>query len=70
MDTSSLFAGLVWGSVGLGYFIFGKKQGSMVPMFGGIAMMALSYFVSSALILSLVCIGLIVAIYLLLKWGY
>ena len=42
----------------------------MVPMFGGIAMMALSYFVSSALILSLVCIGLIVAIYLLLKWGY
>ena len=26
-----LFASLIWGSIGLGYFIYGKKQGSWVP---------------------------------------
>ena len=69
-STSFLFASLVWGSVGLGYFIYGKKQGSWVPMIGGVLMMAASYFFSSALLMSLVCVALVAAIYFLLKRGY
>ncbi len=69
-NASFLFASLIWGSVGFGYFIYGKKQGSWVPMIGGVLMMAASYFVGSALLMSLVSVVLIVAVYLLLKRGY
>jgi hypothetical protein len=69
-NANFLFASLVWGSVGMGYFIYGKKQSSWAPMVGGVLMMAASYFVGSALLMSLVCVGLIVGIYVLLKQGY
>ena len=39
---SSLFASLIWGSVGLGIFIYGKKQQSMVPLFGGLLVMGVT----------------------------
>ncbi len=68
-NASFLFASLIWGSVGFGYFIYGKKQGSWVPMVGGIAMIAISYF-TTALIMSLLSIGIIVAVWALLKEGY
>jgi hypothetical protein len=69
-NASFLFASLVWGSVGLGYFIYGKKQGSWPPMIGGVIMMGASYFVGSALLMSLVSVGIIVAVYVLLRRGY
>ena len=69
-NTHFLFASLIWGSVGVGYFIYGKRQRSWLPMVGGVAMIGVSYFVGSALLMSLICVGLIVAIYLLLKSGY
>jgi hypothetical protein len=66
---NTLFASLFWGSIGLGFSIYGKKQGAMVPLFGGVALMAVSYFISSALYMSLVCGGLLAAIIWLRKWG-
>ena len=70
LDAHFLFASLIWGSIGVGYFIYGKKQGSWLPMTGGLLMIMVSYFVGSALLMSLVCIGVIVAVYLLLKRGF
>ena len=70
VSTNFLFASLVWGSVGVGYFIYGKKQSSWPPMVGGVLMIALSYFIGSALLMSLICIGLVVGVYLLVKQGY
>jgi hypothetical protein len=69
-SVSFLFASLLWGSVGLGYFIYGKKQQSVSPMVGGILMMIVSYFIASALLMSLICILVIVAVYGLLRRGY
>lgn len=69
-NPSFLFASLIWGSIGVGYFIYGKKQQSFIPMIGGILMIVVSYFVGSALLMSLICILLIVAVYVLLKRGY
>ena len=69
-NSNTLFASLIWGSVGMAYFIYGKKQSAWVPMVGGVLMIAVSYFVSSALIMSLICGVIIAAIYLLLKYGY
>ncbi len=69
-SASFLFASLVWGSVGLGYFIYGKKQQSLCPMVGGVLMMVASYFIGSALLMSLTCLGIAGAVYYLVKRGY
>ncbi|MGA2659436.1 MAG: hypothetical protein ABSH34_18175 [Verrucomicrobiota bacterium] len=69
-SASFLFASLFWGSIGVGYFIYGKKQGSWLPMVGGAAMVAASYFIGSALLMSLLCAGVVAAVYSLLRRGY
>lgn len=69
-DASFLFASLLWGSIGVGYWIYGKKQREMMPMIGGAAMVGVSYFVSSWLGMSLLCLALMVAVHLLVKRGY
>jgi hypothetical protein len=69
-NANFLFASLIWGSVGVGYFIYGKKQRSSVPMIGGIVMIAVSYLIGSALLMSLLSMGIILGIYVLWKRGY
>jgi uncharacterized membrane protein YdcZ (DUF606 family) len=69
-DSSFLFASLLWGSVGVGYWIYGKKQREMMPMIGGAAMIGISYLVSSWLLMSLLGLALMVAVYLLMKRSY
>ena len=46
--------GMVWGSIGLGFFIYGKRQGRIVPLLVGIALSVLPFLVTdeSALIAS------------------
>lgn len=67
LNTNFLLASLVWGSVGVGYFIYGKKQQEIAPLAGGLAMIAVSYFVGSALLMSLISIGIIVAVYFIVR---
>jgi hypothetical protein len=69
-DTSFLLASLLWGSIGVGYFIYGKKQGNMVSLGGGVVMIGVSYVVSSWLLMSLLCLALMGAVYWLVKHGY
>lgn len=67
ISSSMLIASLIWGTIGSGFALYGWRQKDMVPLFGGIALMALSYFIESALIMSLVSVVLIVAIFWLRK---
>ena len=69
-DTNFLLASLLWGSIGTGYFIYGKKQGAAIPLIGGLALVGISYFIGSALALSLVSIALILAMHWLMRRGY
>jgi len=57
MDTASIFWGLLFGSIGAGFFIYGKKQGKPVPLLCGIALAVLPYFVSN--LLGLVTVGIV-----------
>ena len=70
LDSKFLFASLIWGSVGVGYFVYGKKQEAMIPMIGGLVMVAVSYFVGSWFWMTLMCVALMIGIYWLLKQGY
>jgi hypothetical protein len=69
-DTGFLFASLFWGSVGVGYFIYGKKQQVISAMAGGALMVVVSYFVGSALVMSLIGAGIVAAVYFASKNGY
>jgi hypothetical protein len=51
---------LLFGSIGLGYFIYGKKQRASVPLICGLALMLFPYFVSN--IMLLVGVGVLLAI--------
>lgn len=43
--------GLLYGSIGLGFFIYGRKQRAVVPLLCGVALMVFPYFVSNVLLL-------------------
>jgi hypothetical protein len=45
---ATLWWGVVFGSIGLGFFVFGKRQGAPVPLACGMLLMVFPYFVSSA----------------------
>jgi hypothetical protein len=69
LNSSFLFASLFWGSVGAGYWIYGKRQSSMPCMLGGVAMIAMSYFIRSWFFMSLICIGLGFGVYTMMRRG-
>jgi len=42
-----LLWGVLFGSIGLGFFIYGKRQGAPVPLACGLLLMVFPYFVSN-----------------------
>ena len=69
-SASSLFASLIWGGIGSGLVVYGKKQKSEIPLGCGLAMVAISYFVDSAWGMSLASVGILGIMYWLKKQGY
>lgn len=59
MDTAQLLWGLAFGSIGLGYFLYGRKQRVPVPLVCGIALMVFPYFISNTY--ALVGIGVLLS---------
>ena len=51
MNESWLLWGVLFGGVGLGFFVYGRKQKVTVPMGCGLALMLFPYFVSSTALL-------------------
>lgn len=55
INQTRLLWGLFFGSFGLGYFTYGRKQQAIVPLLCGLALMIFPYFVAGTL--ATVCIG-------------
>ena len=47
MSTSTLIWGIIFGSIGLAFFVYGKKQKAFVPLFSGVGLMVVPYFISN-----------------------
>ena len=63
-DAGVLLASVIWGGLGFGFFVYGKKQRSAPALFGGIALMGITYVISdSALWMSLAAAGILIGIY-------
>ncbi|MEQ1793257.1 MAG: hypothetical protein ABL970_03615 [Nitrospira sp.] len=56
-STAVLIWGLLFGAIGTGFFIYGKKQKSIVPLYVGIALCVFPYFVTN--VYALVLIGVV-----------
>ena len=54
MDGSSLLWGLVFGSIGMGYFVYGKRQQRVIALLSGMALIAFPYFVTSWFLIVLI----------------
>ncbi len=60
---SMLIWGMVFGSIGLGFFIYGKKQKKIVPLITGLALFVFPYFIADITMLMIVGAILIVLPY-------
>jgi hypothetical protein len=59
MDSSApLLWGLLFGSIGMGYFVYGKRQGRGIALVSGIALMVFPYFFTSWFLIVLIGIVL------------
>ena len=55
MNSSVLLWGLLFSSIGLGFFLYGKKQRAVVPLVCGLVLMIYPYFIPN--VIALVAIG-------------
>ena len=58
-SVSELLWGVLFGSIGLGFFLYGKKQTMVVPLVCGLALMVYPYFMPNTVTLILVGLALI-----------
>ena len=56
-STAVLLWVLLFGSIGLGFFLYGKKQKTIVPLITGIALCVVPYFIANMYVL--VTVGLV-----------
>jgi hypothetical protein len=57
---TTLIFSILFGSIGMGYFVYGKKQQAAIPLIAGIALCIFPYFVSNVYLMVLAGIVLTV----------
>lgn len=57
MNQADLLWGVLFSSIGLGYFIYGRKQSRTIPLICGVVLMVYPYFMPNTV--ALVIIGAI-----------
>ncbi len=66
IDEHFLWASVLWGGIASGYWVYGWKKKSWIPLAGGAAMMGASFFMP-ALTMSLVSILIMVGVWWMMK---
>ena len=56
---TALIASVLFGSIGVGYLIYGKKQQRLTPLIAGMALCAFPYFIPNPY--AMVIVGMILA---------
>ena len=50
-NTAVLLWGLLFGSIGFGFFLYGKKQKTIMPLITGMALCVVPYFIANVYVL-------------------
>ena len=69
-DPTSLLLSILISAVGVGFFIYGRKQQRWPQLVVGIALMGYTYFVSSVAVMLAIAVGLLVALWLAVRMGW
>ena len=69
LDEHFMFASMIWGAVAGGYLLYARRQRKIPPFIGGVAMMVVSFMVTSWFWMSLLCIALMFGVYYQMKQG-
>jgi hypothetical protein len=56
-SAATLYWGMLFGAIGLGFLVYGRKQRAAVPLVVGLALIAFPYFVTNTILL--VVIGIL-----------
>ena len=64
MNATSLAIGMLTGAIGVGYFIYGKRQAKFVPLIAGMLLCVYPYFVDSVTWLVILGVALLAAPFL------
>jgi hypothetical protein len=56
-STAVLIWGMIFGAIGIGFFLYGRKQKAVVPLITGIALCVVPYFIAN--VYALVMVGVI-----------
>jgi hypothetical protein len=65
MNPTSLMIGIFTGAIGMGYFIYGKRQAKFVPLIAGMMLCVYPYFVDGVVWLVVVGLALMAAPFLI-----
>lgn len=63
MDTTLLVWGFLFSTIGLGFFMYGKKQKALVPLVSGLVLMIYPYFIPNSIWMVVVGVILIAVPY-------
>lgn len=63
--TSQIVWGMLFGAIGLGFFVYGKRQQAIVPLITGMILLVFPYFIANIYLLVIVGIALVVLPYFL-----
>jgi hypothetical protein len=55
MDMTSLMLSMLFGTIGCGFLMYGKKAGEVLPMGVGLALMVCPYFIANVAAMTVVC---------------
>ncbi len=61
MDTASLLWGVVFGAIGAGYIVYGRRQRAPVPLLCGLGLVGFTWFVTNPWAIVLVGAALMAA---------
>jgi len=59
VSTSLLFLGVIFGAIGMGYCVYGRRQQALVPFLCGLLLIAVPYVISN--VAALVGAGVVLA---------
>jgi hypothetical protein len=65
LNTSTLLWGFLFGTIGFGFFTYGRKQKAIVPLLCGLVLMVFPYFIANTILLVITGIALMVIPYFL-----
>ena len=57
-STAQILWGMIFGSIGAGFSIYGRRQRAAVPLVTGVALMVYPFFVSNSYLLVLIGVAL------------